>query len=73
METDLIQVVTCSICISVNRFSRVRVTIFFIYCYLTVPRPNLGHYRGESLTQPILITATWRFGPEGHLATKLGP
>ena len=37
METDLIQVVTCSICISVNRFSRVRVTIFFYLLLFDCP------------------------------------
>ena len=32
------------------------VAIFF-NCYLAVPRPTLGHCRGGSLTNPMLITA----------------
>ena len=31
--------------------------VHFFNCYLTVPRPTLGHYRGGSLTHPMLITA----------------
>ena len=26
-------------------------------CYLAVPQPNLGRFRGDSLTNPMLITA----------------
>ena len=29
----------------------------FFNCYLAAPRPTLGHYQGESLTNPMLITA----------------
>ena len=29
----------------------------FFNCYLAVPRPTLGHSRGDSLTNPMLITA----------------
>ena len=29
---------------------------FFFNCYLAVPRPTLGHSRGDSLTNPMLIT-----------------
>ena len=36
---------------------------FFLNCYLTVPRPTLGHYRGDSLTHPMLITAFCIFDP----------
>ena len=34
--------------------------------YLAATRPTLGHYREESLTQPMLITASLQFWPEGH-------
>ena len=30
---------------------------FFFNCYLAVPRPTLGHSRGDSLTNPMSITA----------------
>ena len=29
----------------------------FFNCYWAAPQPTLGHYRGDSLTHPILITA----------------
>ena len=29
----------------------------FFNCYLAVPRPTLGHSRGDSLTNPMLIIA----------------
>ena len=32
-------------------------SFFFINCYLAVPRPTLAHTRGDSLTNPMLITA----------------
>ena len=39
----------------------------FFNCYLAAPRPTLGHYRGDSLTHPMLITAFFlHFRPEGH-------
>ena len=39
---------------------------FFFNCYLAAPRPNSGHYRGDSLTHPILITAFLHIRPKGH-------
>ena len=48
----------------------------FFNCYLAAPRPTLGHYRGDSLTHPMLITAFFYiFGPKvtGSLVTGLGP
>ena len=30
--------------------------IDFFYCYLAAPQSTLGHYRGDSLTHPMLIT-----------------
>ena len=30
---------------------------FFFNCYLADPRPTLGHSQGDSLTNPMLITA----------------
>ena len=37
----------------------------FIY-YLAFPRPILGHYRGDNLTDAVLITAFLNFYREGH-------
>ena len=39
---------------------------YFFCCYLAVPRPAWGHFRGESLTNPMLITVLVQFRPEGH-------
>ena len=39
--------------------------IFFFNCYLTAPLPTLGHYRGGSLTHPMLISLL-HFRPEDH-------
>ena len=33
---------------------------------MTAPRPTLGHYRGDSLTYPMLITCVLHIRPEGH-------
>ena len=51
------------------------VFVFFFNCYLAVPRPTLGHYRGDSLTHPMLITAFYMFDPKvtESLVTRLGP
>ena len=38
----------------------------FFNSYLTASRSTFGHYRGDSLTHPMLITGIWRFVPEGH-------
>ena len=38
----------------------------FFYCYLATPRPTLGHYRGGSLTHPMLITCALHILPDGH-------
>ena len=38
---------------------------FFKY-YLAAPGPTLGHSRGNSLTNPTLITAFVQFQPEAH-------
>ena len=40
--------------------------LFFFNCYLAVPRPTLGHSQGDSLTNPMLITAFLHVRPEGH-------
>ena len=43
------------------------ITLFvFFNCYLAAPRPTSGHYRGDSLTHPMLITAFLHIRPEGH-------
>ena len=49
---------------------------FFLNCYLAAPRPTLGHYRGDSLTHPMLITAFFYIFDTkvtGSLVTRLGP
>ena len=33
---------------------------------MAVPRPTLGHSQGDSLTNPMLITAFVHIRPEGH-------
>ena len=38
----------------------------FFNCYLAVSRPSLDHSRGDSLTNPMLITAFVQFRPKGH-------
>ena len=35
-------------------------------CYLAAPRPTLVHYRGGSLSHPMLITCVLHIRPEGH-------
>ena len=40
--------------------------LFFFNCYLAVPRPTLGHSQGDSLTNPMLITAYVRIRPKGQ-------
>ena len=34
--------------------------------YLVTQRPTLGHWRGDSLTQPMLITMQFLVQPEGY-------
>ena len=41
-------------------------SFFFFNYYLAAPRPTSGHYRGDSLTHPMLITAFVHVRPEGH-------
>ena len=40
--------------------------MYFLNCFFAAPQPILGHCRGDSLTQPILITAIMRFRLEGQ-------
>ena len=48
--------------------------IHFFNCYLAAPRPILGHCRGGSFTNPMLITAFSYFDLKvtGNLVTRLG-
>ena len=40
---------------------------FFLFnCYLAAPRPIFGHSQGDSLSNPMLITAFYLRRPEGH-------
>ena len=47
--------------------------LFFFY-YLAASQPTFSHYRGGTLTHPMLITAFYIFGPKvtGSLITRLG-
>ena len=38
----------------------------FFNCYLAAPQPTLGHSQGDSLPNPMLITAFYLFWPEGY-------
>ena len=38
-------------------------TVFF-NCYWDAPEPPMGHYRGDSLTHPILSTVLFIFDPK---------
>ena len=38
----------------------------FFNCYFAAPRSPLGHSQGDSLTNPMIITAFAQFQPEGH-------
>ena len=40
--------------------------MFFSTAILAAPQPTLGHSQGDSLTNPMLITAFELFRPEGH-------
>ena len=40
--------------------------LFFLSWYFAAPRPTLGHSQGDSLTDPVLITAFWLFRSEFH-------
>ena len=40
--------------------------IYFFNCHLAAPRPTLGHYRGSSLTHPMLITCVFHIQHEGY-------
>ena len=42
------------------------VKFYFFNCYLAAPRPTLGHFWGDNLTHPMLITAFLHFRAEGH-------
>ena len=41
--------------------------VFFNF-HFTAPRPTLGHYQGDSLTNPILITTFSIISTDGSLA-----
>ena len=51
------------------------VHVIFFNCYLAAPRPTLGHYWGDSLNHPMLITTYYIFDQKvtGSLLTRLDP
>ena len=51
---------------AVKLVNNVRIIFFVFNCYLAAPQPTLGHYRGGSLTHPMLITCVLHIWPEGH-------
>ena len=48
------------------RTNSVRFFFVFFYCYLPVPRPTLGHSRGDSLSNAMLVTMLEQFLPKGN-------
>ena len=44
----------------------ISLTRFFFNCYLAALRPTLGHSQGDSVTNPMLITAFVHIGPKSH-------
>ena len=42
----------------------------FFNCYLAAPRLIVGHYRGDSLAHPMLITCDLHIRPEGHQGSR---
>ena len=51
---------------SSSAFFNQHVIFLFFNCYLATPRPTLGHYWGDCLTHPMLITCVLHIGPKGH-------
>ena len=47
-------------------FISLKIQDIFFNCYLAVPQPTLDHSQGDSLTNPMLITAFVHIRPEGH-------
>ena len=53
-------------CFCLMFFILLFILTFFFNCYLAVPRPTLGYFRGDSLPNPMLITVFLLIWPEGH-------
>ena len=49
-----------------SRFRKPGPVTQFFYCYLAFPQSTLGHSRGDSLTNPMIITAFVQIRPKGH-------
>ena len=62
---DLISKVRFNQKLFVDRSTNTLSTNFF-NCYLAAARPILGHSQGDSLTNPMLITAFYLCQPEDH-------
>ena len=56
----------CSISMCHVLTNCIYVKFYFFNCYLAAPRPTLGHFWGDNLTHPMLITAFLHFRAEGH-------
>ena len=41
--------------------------VCFFNCYAAAPGPTFGNYRGDNLTNPMLITGFWQIWPKCHL------
>ena len=39
---------------------------YFFNCYLAAPQPTFDHFQGDSLINPLLITASELVRPKGH-------
>ena len=48
------------------------VYVIFFNCYLAVPRPILGYYRADNLTQPMLITTFFHCRLDGRREPRSG-
>ena len=52
--------------INFDKVTELLIFLVFFNCYLTVRWPSFGHSQGDSLTNPMLITAFVQVWPKGH-------
>ena len=60
-------------CLVISRPTYLFLYFPFFNCYFAAPRPTFCHYRGGSLTQPMLITGYLHVQPVAWFAKGLGP
>ena len=49
---------------TIEKRSIIDIFLFFFNCYLATPQPTFNHYRGDSFTHPMLITAFLHFSAQ---------